>query len=86
MLKRYFAVWAVLAACLLFACKNAGKNGFQVTLSYTNADKLVQAGSGFPGSAPTWVYLEEIVYGKDQAPLVVDSAKLAGAAGNIALK
>jgi peroxiredoxin len=86
MLKRYFAVWAVFAACLLFACKSAGKNGFQVSLSYTNADKLVQAGSGFPGSAPTWVYLEEIVYGKDQAPLVVDSAKLAGAAGNIALK
>jgi peroxiredoxin len=86
MLKKYFAVGFAFAACLLFACKNSGKNGFQVSLSYTNADKLVQAGSGFPGSAPTWVYLEEIVYGKDQAPRLVDSAKLAGTTGKIALK
>ncbi len=86
MLKKYLAAQLLFAAFLLFACKNAGKNGFQVKLSYTNADKLVQANSGFPGSAPTWVYLEEIVYGKDQAPLLVDSAKLAGTTGNIELK
>ena len=86
MLKKYLAVQFLLAACLLFACKNSGKNSFHVSLSYTNADKLVQANSGFPGSAATWVYLEEIVYGKDQPPVVIDSAKLTGAAGNIDLK
>jgi peroxiredoxin len=86
MSKKYSAVLFLLAGCFLFACKNAGKNGFEVNISYTNADSLPRPDSGFPGSAPTWVYLEQIVYGTEQAPVIVDSAKLPGSAGKLVLK
>jgi peroxiredoxin len=83
--KKYITPHLFFAALLLFACKQSGKNGFHVNLTYTNADKLVQANPGFPGSAATRVYLEEIVYGKDQGPVIVDSAKLNGSAGSVEL-
>ncbi|HEY4155355.1 MAG TPA: TlpA disulfide reductase family protein [Puia sp.] len=57
-----------------------------MNLSYTNADSLRQPSTGFPGAAPTWVYLEEIVYGRDQAPVMIDSAKLNGSTGSIELR
>ena len=86
MSKKYSAVLLLLAGCLLFACKNAGKKGFEVNISYTNADSLPRPNSGFPGSAPTWVYLEQIVYGTEQAPVIVDSARLPGSTGKLVLK
>jgi peroxiredoxin len=86
MLKKQFAFSLVLAASLLFACRPGGNKNFQVNLSYTHADKLGQTDAGFTGGAPSWVYLEEIVYGKTQAPVVIDSARLKGAEGQVELK
>jgi peroxiredoxin len=85
MLNKYIIPHVFLITCLLFACKDSGKKQFHVNLTYTNADKLAQANPGFPGSAANWVYLEEIVYGKDQAPVIVDSAKLNGSTGSAKL-
>ncbi len=86
MRKKYIATHLLFAVLLIFACKQTPKNGFEVNLSYTNANKLTEANPGFPGTGVVWIYLEEIVYGKDQAPIVVDSAKLSGSTGNVALK
>jgi peroxiredoxin len=83
--NNYIVPHLIFAALLLFACKQAPKNQFEVKLSYTNANKLAEANPGFPGTGAVWVYLEEIVYGKDQAPVIVDSAKLSASAGNIEL-
>ncbi|MFI5124195.1 MAG: thioredoxin-like domain-containing protein [Chitinophagales bacterium] len=85
MLNRYSAIHLLVAASLLFACKDSGKNRFHVNLSYTNADKLAEANPGFPGATAAWVYLEQIVYGKDQAHAIVDSAKLNGSTGHVEL-
>lgn len=82
---KYISLHLFSAACLLFACKESGEKRFHVNLSYTNAEKLVQANPGFPGSAANWVYLEEIVYGKDQAPVIIDSGKLSGSSGSVEL-
>jgi len=35
------------------------------------------------GKSDRWVFLEEIVYGKSQPPLIVDSQKISGASGNL---
>ena len=35
------------------------------------------------GKSDGWVFLEEIVYGKSQPPLIVDSQKISGASGNL---
>jgi len=68
---------------LFFSCKNADKNQFQVKLSYKNSDKLLTPQNA--GKSESWVFLEEIVYGKSQLPLIVDSQKLSGASGNLTL-
>jgi peroxiredoxin len=35
------------------------------------------------GKSDGWVFLEEIVYGKSQPPLIIDSQKISGASGNL---
>jgi peroxiredoxin len=74
----------LMFSCLLIACKNADKNGFQVKLSYKNSDKLVTPQN--TGKSDRWVFLEEIVYGKSQLPLIVDSQKLSGVSGNLTFR
>src|ERR1700681_302513 len=71
----------LMFSCLFVACKNADKNGFQVKLSYKNSDKLVTPQN--TGKSDGWVFLEEIVYGKSQLPLILDSQKISGATGNL---
>jgi peroxiredoxin len=68
-------------AGLFVSCKNGDKNGFQVKLSYKNADKLMTSPNS--GKSDGWVFLEEIVYGKSQLPVIVDSQKLSGSTGNL---
>ncbi len=85
MLHKYITAPLFFGLFLLFSCKDSGKDRFHVNLSYTNADKLVQANPGFPGASATWVYLEEVTYGKDQAHAVVDSARLGGSTGSVEL-
>jgi peroxiredoxin len=85
MLNKYRIPFLFFATALFIGCKESGKDRFHVNLSYINADKLAQANPGFPGSGVNRVYLEEIVYGKDQAPLIIDSAKLSGSTGSVEL-
>ena len=55
--------------------------GFQVKLAYSNADQWTTTQNA--GKADGWVFLEEIVYGKSQLPVIVDSQKLSGGSGNL---
>ncbi len=68
---------------LLASCKQSGKADFRITGTYTNADKLNV--SGVP-AAFNKVYLQEVVYGKDQSPVALDSAKVSGNAGSFSLR
>ena len=69
---------------LFLSCKESDKSQFQVKMTYKNSDKLV-----FPNDGPKsdkWVYLEEIVYGKSQPPVIIDSQKLSGVSGNLSFR
>jgi peroxiredoxin len=69
---------ALIAACFFVSCKNAGTEGFHLQLAYTNGDKLITPQNS--GKADNWVFLEQIVYGKNQLPVIVDSQKMSGVA------
>ena len=71
----------LITAFTFFACKSSEKNGFQVKLAYKNADKWITTQNA--GKSDSWVFLEQIVYGKSQLPLIIDSQKLSGANGNL---
>jgi peroxiredoxin len=73
----------VVIVCTLFflSCKNNEAGQFQVKLSYKNSDKLVSPQSGTKSEG--WVFLEEIIYGKSQPPVIVDSQKLSGVSGTL---
>jgi len=76
------AYWTMVPACLvlLFSCQPRKKGTFTVSGSFKNADKLTAVAG--PVSK---VYLEEVAYGKDQPPLILDSAKLPVSNGSFTL-
>jgi len=85
MIKRYSVLTSSVAglmiiALLLSACQNKKKGGFTVEGEYKNADKLALM-AGPIGYA----YLLEVPYGKEQAPVILDSAKLSGNNGRFSL-
>jgi peroxiredoxin len=72
----------VLFSTLLFIyCKNGNSSGFEIKLAYSHADHWINTQNA--GKADSWVFLEQIVYGKSQMPLVVDSQKLSGSSGSL---
>ena len=71
----------VFITIVLISCKSGTGGGFQVKLTYKNADKLITLQN--TGKSDGWVFLEEIVYGKTQLPLILDSQKLTGASGTV---
>ena len=75
-------IWVVLTACMIFAisCQTRKKGTFSVSGTFKNADKL----SAIAGPISK-VYLEEVAYGKDQPPLILDSAKLPVSNGSFSL-
>jgi peroxiredoxin len=79
MKKIFFVV--VVCSLIFLSCKNNEAGGFKVKLSYKNSDKLVSPQSG--AKSDGWVFLEEIIYGKSQPPVIVDSQKLSGASGTL---
>ena len=79
MKKFSFAI--LISVCLLVSCKHKDSNRFQVKLTYTNGDKLIIPQNA--GKSDGWIFLEEIVYGKSQLPLIVDSQKISGVSGNL---
>jgi peroxiredoxin len=75
---------------LLFSCKEKSGQSFTVTGTIRNADRLsapVAGGIADQGSSKSSlkVYLEEIGYGKDQLPIIIDSAKISGSMGHFSL-
>jgi peroxiredoxin len=66
-------LWALFAACfvLVTSCQPKKKGAFTVSGSFKNADRLTAVEGPI-----SKVYLEEVAYGKDQPPVVLDSAKL----------
>jgi peroxiredoxin len=81
MIKR--SLWIALGgACLLLigSCESKKKGTFSVSGTFENADKLAAVEG--PVSK---VYLLEVTYGKEQPPVVVDSAKIPAGKGNFSL-
>ena len=72
----------ILSACVVFSlsCQPRKKGTFTVEGTFKNADKL----SAIAGPIPK-VYLEEVSYGKDQPPVILDSAKLPVTSGSFTL-
>jgi peroxiredoxin len=79
-MKKIFLL-ILISACLFVSCKNADSSRFQVKLSYKNSDKMISPQNS--GKSDGWVFLEEIVYGKSQLPLIVDSQRISGTTGNL---
>jgi peroxiredoxin len=67
------ASWALFAACLVFitSCQTKKKGTFTVSGTFKNADRLTAVEGPI-----SKVYLEEVAYGKDQPPVILDSARL----------
>src|SRR5664279_3881778 len=80
-MKKIIIAAILCSAFLNFSCKNGDKNGFDVKLAYNNADRWIISQNA--GKADSWVFLEEIVYGKSQLPMIIDSQKLSGSSGNL---
>ncbi|MEO6316854.1 MAG: TlpA disulfide reductase family protein [Chitinophagaceae bacterium] len=81
-----------IAVVLLGACNPKTKGGFTVHVSYKNADRMVPqnyaegAGDSVAVVGPTHILLEEIPYGGDLHPIILDSVLLTGKEGQIILK
>lgn len=75
-------LWAVSAATLLLitSCQSKKKGTFSVSGTFKNADKLTSVEGPI-----SKVYLMEVGYGKDQAPVILDSAKLPVSNGSFSL-
>ena len=89
MIKKYFQLLAMVLT--LWACKENAKNSIRISGTYKNADKLGLSASGSSkdsseGFSDGELYLTEISLGKDQSPIVLDSAKIKGGAGSFDLK
>ncbi len=77
-MKKFILV--ILISSGLLSCRQKDNNKFQVRLSYSNGDKLNPQNTG---KSNGWIFLEEIVYGKSQLPLLIDSQKISGVSGNL---
>src|SRR5271170_6461563 len=81
MIKR--SLWMALSgACLLMigSCNSRKKGTFAVSGTFKNADKL----AAIEGPVSK-VYLLEVTYGKDQPPVILDSAKIPAVNGSFSL-
>src|SRR5271156_5985798 len=74
----------LISVCIFVSCKHKDGNKFQVKLSYSNSDKIITPQNA--GKSDEWIFLEEIVYGKSQLPLIVDSQKIIGTDGNLSFE
>jgi len=76
------SLWVMLGISLILACgcQPKKKGDFSVSGTFRNADKLAAVEG--PVSK---VYLLEIIYGKDQPPIMLDSAKIPVSSGSFSL-
>jgi peroxiredoxin len=88
-MKKYVPVFFSAALMFMASCKETKKDEFRVSGSFKNAEKIAApAGTGIrdqSNQTVTKVYLEEVSYGKDQSPIMQDSAKLTGSNGSFSL-
>jgi peroxiredoxin len=82
-MKKIILVVLVIGGALI-SCKSGDKNMFEVKLAYKNSDKMINPQNS--GKSNDWVFLEEIVYGKNQLPVIVDSQKISGPSGSLTLQ
>lgn len=88
----------LLLACALFSivlleeCKSTDKGDFTVTVTFTNLDKMVPQNFGEGGQSNNIIgvqkpkiLLEEIPYGGDMHPVMLDSSTLQGSNGTVVL-
>jgi len=78
MMKNIF-ISILISSILFISCKRGDKSQFQVKFSFKNGDKMITPQN--TGKSDGWVFLEEIVYGKSQLPLILDSQKITGSEG-----
>jgi peroxiredoxin len=71
----------LIPAFVFVSCKSADADRFHIQLSYNNGDKLITPQNA--GKSDSWVFLEQIVYGKSQLPLIIDSQKMSGVANTM---
>jgi len=90
--RRLLVSAVILAALGLASCKDQQKGAFTVHISYKNADKMIPQNydntlrDSVVPVGPTHVYLEEIPYGGDMHPILLDSFTLKGKDGQFDLK
>ena len=82
-MKKIILVVLVISGALI-SCKSGDKDMFQVKLTYKNSDKMINPQNS--GKSNDWVFLEEIVYGKNQLPVIVDSQKISGPSGSLTFR
>jgi len=82
-MKKIILVVLVIG-CAFISCKSGDKDMFQVKLTYKNSDKMINPQNS--GKSNEWVFLEEIVYGKNQLPVIVDSQKISGPSGSLTFR
>jgi peroxiredoxin len=80
MVKKYPGL---IGMCFLTlgACHEKTKGSFNINGTFANADKL----ASLEGGPISKVYLLEITYGKEEQPLLLDSAKISGKNGSFSL-
>jgi peroxiredoxin len=66
--------------CMLYSCHEKLRGGFNISGTFTNADKLASLEGPI-----SKVYLLEVPFGKDQPPVALDSAKISGNNGQFNL-
>src|SRR5450432_208166 len=81
MLKKCFGLLISTCFFILYSCHEKPKGAFNVTGTFTNADKL----ASLEGGPISKVYLLEITIGKQEQPLLLDSAKISGKNGSFSL-
>jgi peroxiredoxin len=89
MFKKISGFATALLLLYALACTQAKKNAFHVSGTFKNADKIpANPGLGVKDQTSvtaTKVYLTEISFGKEQQPIMMDSAKLTGSSGTFSL-
>lgn len=90
---QWYVTGLALVALSLIGCQRGNKGEFKITVNYKNLDKMmpmdpegnaVPQGSGSTGGK-TKILLEEIPYGGDMNPVIIDSATLTGKSGQVVL-
>jgi len=79
-----------ISSFIMFSCKEKASQSFKVIGTIRNADKLaapVAGGIADQGTSKSSlkVYLEQVGFGREQPPIIVDSTKITGTIGDFSL-